>query len=172
LLVVGAAVVVLAIVAGFVLMSSDDDPPANAFTDACSIVDNAAITGAVAYPVQPGIVVSTPPPTSGCTFATADPSQPPIGVIVTDDLQNAESFDRDVLEASFDSIESVRGLGDKATFLSREGAAGPDSTDALLVITDGNEGVEISVNGLVSPNRAFDLAQSVGELYADELGFG
>ena len=131
-----------------------------------------AITGAVGYPVGVGVAVVTAPPLSGWTVAPVDPTQVPIGVIVTDDVKNSESFDRQVLEDSYESIESVRGLGEKATFLSREGAAGPDSIDALLVITDGDVGVEISVAGLISSNQAFDIAESVGEVYADRLNLG
>jgi hypothetical protein len=172
-IIVVVALVVIAAVAGFVLLRSDDSGPStDSFTDACSIADNVAITGAVGYPVGVGVPVATAAPLSGCTFAPVDPTQVPIGVIVTDDIKNSESFDRQVLEDSYESIESVRGLGEKATFLSREGATGPDSIDALLVITDGDVGVEISVAGLISSNQAFDIAQSVGEVYADRLDLG
>lgn len=165
--------VVIAAVAGFVLMrSSDSDVPDSAFADACSIVDRAAIQKAVGYGVSAGVTVPTPAPLSGCTFAPTDPAKPPVGVIVTNDAPNAESFDRSVLSASYESIESVRGIGDKATFVSKEGAAGPDSIDALLVVTKGNKGVEISVGGTISSNEAFDIARSVAELYVSELGLG
>ena len=173
-IIVIVALAVIVAVAGFVLLRSDDSGPStNLFTDACSIADNVAITGAVGYPVGVGVAVVTAPPLSGWTVAPVDPTQAPIGVIVTDDVKNSESFDRQVLEDSYESIESVRGLGEKAACpLARGRSRSRQHRAALLVITDGDVGVEISVAGLISSNQAFDIAESVGEVYADRPASG
>jgi hypothetical protein len=167
------AVIVIAAIALFVIRRSDNDggPGPNAFTNACVVVDSPDIADAVGYPVGPPVPAANVPPLSGCAFAADDPANPAVGVIITDQATSQDTFDRELLAGSYSTVESVPNLGKNAFYVARD-TSDAGGTEGLLVVTDGDKGVEVAINGPVSADEAFDLARPVAELYVDRLELG